>query len=319
MPGFKTPGYPIIPAIGLIAGFVLIYFMQTRSLIYGGVVLVASAIFYFAYARGKTLENPSPPHIEPKLRRPKILLPVSLPMEKNIPFSILRAFTDLEVLLLGYKELKEQIDPEQYEEEDDGKSEEELNTVKQQLDNEDFDVETQLVFTPDVAQTIDNAIIDYNCSALLIVKPISELRRLLIPVYDLNQLSKRFATVIYELTQASDLPAELLFIESPEEEADEEENEGRKDLSAMKEKAFGRLKQSGVDLNQIKSSSIQVENISEAVEKNSKEEDLLILVEANAKEREDLINRIREEITEKIDCPLLVVFRRTGCRRKCIS
>lgn len=204
--------------------------------------------------------------------------------------------------------MKEQIDPEQYEEEDDGKSEEELNTVKQQLDNEDFDVETQLVFTPDVAQTIDNAIIDYNCSALLIVKPISELRRLLIPVYDLNQLSKRFATVIYELTQASDLPAELLFIESPEEEADEEENEGRKDLSAMKEKAFGRLKQSGVDLNQIKSSSIQVENISEAVEKNSKEEDLLILVEANAKEREDLINRIREEITEKIDCPLLVVL-----------
>jgi len=308
VPGFKAPGSPVLPAIGLVACFGLIFFMQFMSLMLGGVVLLMSAIFYLAYTRGKTLENPSPPHIEPRLRQPRILLPVSLPMEKNIPLAILRGFTDLEVLLLGYKELKEQTDPEQYEEEDDGESEEELNKVKKQLEDEKFDVKTKLAFTPDVAQTIDNVIIDYNCEALLIVKPISELKRLLIPVYDLNQLSKRFATVIYEMTQASNIPATLLFLESSKEDADEEENEGRKDLSAMKEEAFGRLKQAGINDRQIESSSVQVDNISEAVKKESKAEDLVILVEANAKKREKFINRIRQEISKKIDCPLLVIL-----------
>ncbi|WP_205521191.1 APC family permease [Psychroflexus aurantiacus] len=307
VPGFKTPGYPVIPAIGMLAGFGLIVFMKPLSLMLGGSVLLVSALYYLAFAKGKTLTNPSPPHIEPQLRQPRILLPIALPLEKPIPLAILRNFTDLEVLLLGYKELKEQISPEQFEEEDDGESQKELDKVKKELEDESFDVITELVFTPDVSQAIDNVILEYDCQALLVVKPIDELNRLLIPVYDINQLSKRYATVIYELTKASNLPASLMFIESPENSEDSE-NEEAKDISNMKSEALNRLKQAGVRRKQIETGSVKVSNISEAVEEKSGSDDLVILVEANTKERENFINRIREEISDKIECPLLVVL-----------
>lgn len=307
VPGFKTPGYPILPGIGLLAGFGLIAFMQTTSLILGGAVFLLSALFYIFYAKGKRLADPSPPHIEPSLRQPRILLPVSLPLEKKIPLAILRRFTSLEVLLLGYKEVKEQISPEQYKEEDDGKTQNQLDEVKNELEEGNFNVETELVFTPDVAQAIDNVILEYNCQALLLVKPIDELNRLLIPIYDINQISKRFATVIFELTSTSHLPATLLLIDKTKDSEDTE-TEASSNTSAMRHEAYSQLRQAGVEKNQIETSTEQVNDISEAVKEKSEAEDLIILVEANAKERESFINRVRGEISDKIDCPLLVVL-----------
>mgnify|MGYP005820103601 CR=1 FL=1 len=306
VPGFKTPGFPVIPIIGLLASFALIFFMQKLSLLLGGGVLLISTLFYLIYARGKTLQNPSPPHIEPALRKPRILLPVSLPQEESIPLGILKGFTDLEILLLGYKKLPEQTSPKQYKEEEGEETRGELDKVKKELEEESFDVQTELVFTRDVSKTIDNVILEHDCQALFVVKPISELKRLLIPVYDINQISKRFATVIYELTSASKLEANLLFLGDPED-SDEDEREST-DTSAMKKEALRQLEIAGVDKTQIRSNSIKVDDISEAVKDKVESQDLVILVEANAKNRESFINNIREEISSKIDSPLLVVL-----------
>lgn len=307
VPGFKTPGYPLLPLVGMLAGFGLIFFMKIMSLLLGGTVLFISALFYVIYGRGKTLSEPSPPHIEPELRSPRILIPITLPQEESIPLAILERFTDLEVLLLGYKEVPEQTNPEQFEDEKGDESKEQLDKVKKELEEKKFDVKTELVFTPDLSQAIDNVIIEHDCQALFVVKPIKELNRLLIPVYDIKQISKRFATVIYELTSASDLPATLLFLENLESSEDSEDKENTS-VSAMKNEAINQLKRAGINEHQIKSSSIQVENISEAVENESKSDDLVILVEANVKERESFINKIRVEISDKIECPLLVIL-----------
>lgn len=307
VPGFRAPGFPLLPVVGMIAGFGLIVFMKPLSIILGGAVLLASALFYLLYARGKVLETPSPPHIAPELRQPRILLPVSLPQKTSIPVGILKRFTALEVLLLGYKELPEQTGPEQYEGEEGDETREQLEMVKKELEDETFDVNTELVFTPDVTQAIDNVIAEYDCQALLVVKPINELNRLLIPVYDINQISKRFATVIFELASTSNLPATLLFLESSESSEQSEDAES-KDISAMKREAYYYLNRAGIDNNQIRTSAVQVNNIAEAVESESKPEDLVILVEVSAKERKTFINKIRSEISNKIECPLLVVL-----------
>lgn len=307
VPGFKTPWYPVVPAVGMIAAFGLIFFMQPLSLIFGGGVLLLSALFYLAYGRGKTLGSPSPPHIEPELRKPRILLPISLPQEDSIPVAILKRFTDLEVLLLGYKDLPEQTGPGQFEEEEGEKYREELEKVKKDLEDENFKVETELIFTPKVSLAIDNVILEHNCKALMIVRPIDELNRLLIPIYDIQQISRRFATVIYELTSAGNLPATLLFLESSEDNENSEDKE-KKDISAMKKEALSQLKRAGVGDHQIRTRSVQVDSISEAVKNESESDDLVILVEANAKERKSFINKIRNEISEKTDGPLLVVL-----------
>jgi len=307
VPGFKTPGYPIVPAVGMLAAFGLIFFMQSLSLMLGGAVLLVSALFYLVYGRGKTLASPSPPHIEPALRKPRILIPVSLPQKESIPLAILARFTDLEVLLLGYRELPEQTSPEQYEKEEGEESRQQLEKVKKELEDENFNVKTEIVFTQNVSKAIDNVIIKHDCQALLIVKSISELNRLLIPVYDINQLSKRFATVIFELTSTGKLPATLLFLESSEDSENSEDKE-KKDISFMKREALSRLKRAGVADDQIRTNAVKVDSISEAVKEESESEDLVILVEANAKERKSFINKIRKEISDKTDCPLLIVL-----------
>lgn len=305
VPGFKTPLYPLLPILGVGASFGLIFFMKPLSLLFGGIVLLASALFYMVYGRGKNLDNPSPPHIEPKLRNPRILIPISLPSEKPIPVSILRRFTDLEVLLLGYKELPEQTSPDQYEEKEGDESRAKIEKVKKELEDESFDVETELVFTSDVARTIDNVIEEQDCEALFIVKPINEVNRLLIPVYSHKQINKRFATVIYELTGASNLPATLLFLEGSEESEEDE-----KSLSVLKNEALSSLHRAGVGTAQIRTATQQVDNISDAVKDESRPDDLVILVEEHTDERASFNDKMRVEIGEKIDCPILVVLKR---------
>lgn len=307
VPGFKTPGYPFVPAVGMLAAFGLIFFMQPLSLLLGGAVLLVSVLLYLVYSRGKQLANPSPPHIEPKLRHPLLLLPVSLSQERSLPLAILKKFTDLEVLLLGYRELPEQTTPGQFEEEKGEECREQMEKVKNELEDEKFNVKTDLVFTNTISRAIDNAITKYNCQAMLIVKPIHELNRLLVPVYNLNQITKRFATVIYELTSASNLPAVLLFLGGPEDSEDSEDKENT-DKSTLEKEALSRLKRAGVPDNQISTGFVSADTISEAVKEKSESDDLVVLVEGNAKERKSFINKIWNEICEKSNCPFLVVF-----------
>ena len=49
-PSYQTPGYPALPAIGAVASFGLIVFMQPASLVIGVVVMLVSYLWYRSYA-----------------------------------------------------------------------------------------------------------------------------------------------------------------------------------------------------------------------------------------------------------------------------
>ncbi len=56
-PDFRVPGYPVIPALGAIASFALIAFMQPISQIIGAAVMLATAGWYWYYARDVRLRG----------------------------------------------------------------------------------------------------------------------------------------------------------------------------------------------------------------------------------------------------------------------
>jgi APA family basic amino acid/polyamine antiporter len=56
-PEFRVPGGPMIPVIGALASFGLIAFMNPTSIVVGVVVIVATAGWYFYYARDITLKG----------------------------------------------------------------------------------------------------------------------------------------------------------------------------------------------------------------------------------------------------------------------
>ena len=56
-PDFRTPGYPVVPVLGAIASFALIGFMQTASQVIGLALMLATAGWYFYYARDVRLKG----------------------------------------------------------------------------------------------------------------------------------------------------------------------------------------------------------------------------------------------------------------------
>ncbi len=56
-PDFRVPGYPIVPALGAIASFALIAFMQPASQVVGVGIMLATAGWYAYYARDVTLKG----------------------------------------------------------------------------------------------------------------------------------------------------------------------------------------------------------------------------------------------------------------------
>ncbi|MFC5970727.1 APC family permease [Halomarina salina] len=56
-PDFRTPGYPLVPALGAFASFALIGFMQPASQVIGLALMLATAGWYFYYARDVRLRG----------------------------------------------------------------------------------------------------------------------------------------------------------------------------------------------------------------------------------------------------------------------
>ncbi|ADB62092.1 amino acid permease-associated region [Haloterrigena turkmenica DSM 5511] len=56
-PDFRVPGYPVVPALGAVASFVMIGFMQPASQVVGVAIMVATAGWYAYYARDVSLRG----------------------------------------------------------------------------------------------------------------------------------------------------------------------------------------------------------------------------------------------------------------------
>lgn len=56
-PHFECPGYPIVPLVGGLASFGLIFFMNLVSIVVGVVILIGAGVWYALYARDVTLSE----------------------------------------------------------------------------------------------------------------------------------------------------------------------------------------------------------------------------------------------------------------------
>jgi amino acid transporter len=56
-PDFRTPGYPAVPILGAVASFALVGFMTRLSQVVGLAIMVATAGWYYYYARGVRLRG----------------------------------------------------------------------------------------------------------------------------------------------------------------------------------------------------------------------------------------------------------------------
>lgn len=306
-PTFRAPAAVLISSLGALASFGLIVLMKPLSLAIGLGVLLLALLWYWSYAKGKKLGSPVPPHIIPALREPKIIMPLEIerPKAAQPPVELLRAFRSLDLFILGYKVVPEQTSPEQAREESKGKEQDRLDEMVKDFNIEGVSVENELVFTPDPAKTVSQYTGQKNCQALLTPMPIKSLERLLVPVYSKSQINSRLATILRTLALSSDLPITLLLLKR-DSRAEESNGMGPEDLRDI---AIRRIIQAGLSSKQIRSTSVSVTSLAEAIIQIAGEEDLVVLGEADKGKRTNLLSELYKKVRKKISCPTLVVFR----------
>ncbi len=303
-PSYRAPGYPLVPVVGAMASFGLIFLMEPLSLMMGFGVILLAGVWYYAFIPEIRFSPPEPPHISPEIRAPKILVPVEIPEPTPLPGALLDAFQDLKLLVLGYNIVPEQTSPEQSQEAFEEQASDALESVLEYVKDRDIDVEKNIVFTPELGQTIDRYIREKDCNAVLTAKPISSVERLLVPLYSKDQINSRLATILHDLSLSSDLPVTLAILTSEEKESEEVE-EGEE----LQRKAMRFLRRAGIPDSKIRPTKVDVADISKAVSQLSSDEDVVILAESSTTDRDSFFNTLHDDIEEAVKCPILVVLK----------
>ncbi|MDX1636574.1 MAG: APC family permease [Balneolaceae bacterium] len=303
-PGYRSPGVPYLPAAGAVASFGLIALMQPYSIIFGIAILGIAYLGFALLAEKKEFEKPQPAYLMPELRTPRILIPVSIPDPKPIPVPLLDAFRDLELLVMAYNIVPEQTAPEQSRDEFREKYCAELDQMVAEVREKGVNVKSEIVFTPNVAKSINRFVEVNNCHTVLTAKPILSVNRLLVPIYAADQVDRRLATVLHDLSASSELPVTIVVLTSGEREADDKADTGK-----LQQMAAAQLRRAGLAENQIRVNSADVSDVAAAVRQLSDDDDLVVLAESSTTDRDSFFNTLHEDIEEAVTCPVLAVLR----------
>ncbi|MDX1641570.1 MAG: APC family permease [Balneolaceae bacterium] len=304
---FETMGKWIIPVLGAVFSFGLIGFMEPLSIYLGFGVLALSLIWYLLFVPKIEFSLPETAKKAYKIEQPRIIVAVDVENPNAIPKALLKAFQNLKLLVLGYRLVPEQTSPEQSRKEFEDEAQENLDDVLQDLKDLDIDMDSELVFTPNLAKTINQYSDEYHSHAVLTASPIESVNRLLVPVYSADQISRRLASVLQELAQSSDLPLSLVMLTSGESESEEE-----KDAGEFKQRMITELKRAGISEENIRSKDVDVDDVAEAVSDLSGEDDVVALGEPKDMDRRSFFKTIHEEIQEAVKCPILVILNDEG-------
>ena len=304
VPTFRAPLVPYLPAVGALASFGLIIMMKPISILIGVGIIILAFSWYFLYGKGTKLPDPRPPHIAPELRYPSVLMPVAVPEPDPVPEGLLKIFNRLDLMVLGYKQIPEQANPEQSREKFEEEAQEAVDKVVQECKGYGIDVKSNLVFTPSITKTVNRYLDEQNYQTVLTLKPINSVKRLVVPIYHRDQINRRMATVLHDLAVSSHLPVTLVIMSSGEKEAETAEHQ-----ESIKALAIQQLELSGLHRKQINLQTAEVTGIAEAVSQFTEENDLVILAESSSTDRDSFFNTIHEEIEDKMECPVLVVLR----------
>ncbi|MDZ7721200.1 MAG: APC family permease [Balneolaceae bacterium] len=303
-PAFQSMGKWSVPVSGAIFSFGLIAFMEPLSIYLGFGVLVLSLIWYLLFVPEIVFSLPETAQKAYQIKHPRVTVAVDIENPNALPKALLKAFKNLKLLVLGYRLVPEQTSPEQSRKEFEDEAQENLNDVLSDLEDLDIEMESELVFTPNLPKTIKQYSDEYDSHAVLTAHPIESVDRLLVPIYSKGQVNRRIASVLRELSKSSELPISLLLLSGRGSESKE-----NKEIEQLKQNMITELTQAGIAEDFIRASKAEVNNIAKAVSKISDENDVLILGEPEDIDRNSFFRTIHQKIEDAAECPVMVVLK----------
>lgn len=300
-PSFRAPGYPVVPLLGGIASFALIGFMQLMSIVVGALLVVVALAWYAYYVRGIT-----PLHEEKRIEeRPamlpesEVIYPVRLPdPEPPSPFFV-GLFATQHVVVLGCYVASKQAAVEQVRDQFGRKAERELREVAVAFEGRARRVETRLVFTHDMMQTIDRVATEEQADAIVIPGPLEKIECLLVPIRGRANL-KRIIDFVVRIAREKALDVTYMHIDP-----DEKTGEGQQLLQEVKQETVDRGVEAGRCHTLYEVSRRPVREILRAVEEG--DYDVVVIGETEPTLREQVMGDAPSRIASGADRPVIVV------------
>jgi len=233
-------------------------------------------------------------------QKPKILVTVELPGFDDIALPLIIAFNNLHVILLGYNRVPEQTSPEQARDKYGEEAQNNLDKMAGQLETQAVRVDTRLVFTGNVADSVKRIVEEEEIDAVLEMRPLAQIKSIFVPLHSDQQQPKHVAAFVAALVRDSEINVNLRLLRDPEEETQKADA-----LLHQQRQAFER-ENIAVDL--IETEQIETAESIETIIEMANSGDVMILGEADPSMRERIFGTVHEQIAPHVDCPVVLVL-----------
>jgi nucleotide-binding universal stress UspA family protein len=199
------------------------------------------------------------------------------------------------VVLLGWTQVPEQSDAEQVQDEIGDDAEADLEALADSLRGLGMDVETDLVFTGDLVQTIDRVADERDPRAVLSLRPVKTVGRILVALKDTRQADEAAG---YAARVAGATGAHVTVMHAPDEDDEQLETTLR-----------ARFRRAGVspERTTLEPSGGSEATIADRILEAAHDADLIIVGETHPAEEEETFGGVNETVTRDAEVPVLIV------------
>jgi hypothetical protein len=212
----------------------------------------------------------------------RVLLPVELPEHDPISPWLIDFLTPLNVILAGLYVVKDQTSPEQAREQFSEDAKGELEELTEQFREAGVDVRNELIFTPDVVQSVDRLKEQFEIDVIVTARPIEEVNNVL-AVFTPDIDYDRIIDCVIDLLRHDDASTRLLY--ACQEEGEQEEK------SVLLDGVKNRLVDGGVDEERVSTTTLVTDEPVEQTVEQARDFDVVIIDEDEEKLYDALLVR----------------------------
>jgi nucleotide-binding universal stress UspA family protein len=227
-----------------------------------------------------------------------ILIPVDVSEDDPLAQPLIDLCRSVDVVLLGYHPVPDQIAPAQLRQEHEADATATLEEIADVFSASGIEVTDVLVFTHDREDTIDRVADEYSCDAVLTLGEAERIERVFVPVRGDTNL-ERIVSLLAAVMRMSD--ASITFFHSVVEDSDPSHGE------FLVRGAADRLEQAGFDRGRIDWHLSDEESPHDEIIELAQEYDLLVLGETKPSLRERILGTVPSRIVDEVDKPAFIV------------
>lgn len=238
-----------------------------------------------------------------KMDDPTILVPIDIsdPSVSMPNPDLVELLHPLQVVLLGYFLVPDQAAPEQLRDQYEAEATERIDRVATAFTDRGGDVEAVVVFTRDLATSVDRIAAEYDCDVVLTSDSSERIERVLVPLRG-DQNLERIVTFVGELLPENDATVTLYHAVAPDENATESE--------FILRGAADRLAEGGLDRDRITWEQSETESPAKEIVSLAEDHDIVVIGESEPSLRKRILGNVPNQIIERSGRPVLVVRRR---------